>query len=73
MDERITHPKSLFRDVYHYDQDGKLTGWSRYGKNGISKYARDGNLMNGRKIRYETIKTKTKRAVVRYGSKTFHS
>src|SRR6202000_1370763 len=44
VDIRITAPKS-WRDVYHYDDKGVRTGWTRYDGQKVSQFNADGLLM----------------------------
>ena len=63
-DVRLSTPKSWLRDVYHYDQKNRLTGWSRYDKNGITEYNANGHLAKGKtisyKVEYTTLSKKKK-------------
>ncbi len=44
VDFRLTAPKT-WRDVYHYDNGGNTTGWTRYDDGSISEYTPGGNLV----------------------------
>ncbi|MFH1516213.1 MAG: hypothetical protein ABIG42_12230, partial [bacterium] len=76
VDFRLTAPKT-WRDVYHYDNGGNTTGWTRYDDDGsISEYTPGGNLviekdelgrvLKARKVNYIFDK-KTKRLEVSPG------
>ena len=41
VDQRLITPK-FWRDVYHYNQGGQLTGWTRYNDAGKTEFNRDG-------------------------------
>ena len=60
VDPWITSRKSWWRDVYHYDNAGKMTGWTRYGKSGIKKYQANGTI-NGKKVSYKVEGNGSKR------------
>ena len=53
VDMRLSVPKAWFRDVYYYDENGALAGWSRYREEGTTKYDSKGNLENGKIIEYK--------------------
>ncbi|WP_169544222.1 tetratricopeptide repeat protein [Sneathiella aquimaris] len=44
LDPRI-FPKRDWRDDYHYDDQGRLTGWTRRRKSGTSEFSRHGALI----------------------------
>jgi hypothetical protein len=44
VDPRLTAPKS-WRDVYHYDDKGARTGWTRYEGQKTSEFTADGELI----------------------------
>ncbi|MFT6556635.1 TPR end-of-group domain-containing protein [Sneathiella sp.] len=44
LDPRI-FPKRDWRDDYHYDDQGRLTGWTRTRKSGTSEFSRHGALI----------------------------
>ena len=56
-DLRLSTPKSWSRDVYHYDTNGDLHGWSRYNGNIITKYNRNGKLVSGKTVIYKIERT----------------
>lgn len=46
--------RKAWRDVYRYDSEGKMSGWTRYepGKP-VTEFLADGSLAQGGKVRYE--------------------
>ena len=44
VDQRLITPK-FWRDVYHYNQGGQLTGWTRYSDAGKTEFNRDGLIV----------------------------
>lgn len=43
-----------WRDIYKYDGDGKMTGWTRFGPGQApTEFNADGSLAAGGKVRYQ--------------------
>ena len=47
VDPRLTTPKS-WRDVYRYDEQGGLTGWTRHSEGRMQRFDVAGRLLDGR-------------------------
>ncbi len=65
VDFRLTAPKS-WRDVYHYDDKGARTGWTRYDGGAASEFAADGNLIaekdaSGHPTKFKSVKYERER------------
>ena len=42
---KLTSPVKVWRDVYHYDNTGYLTGWTRYDADKITNFTPDGKVL----------------------------
>jgi hypothetical protein len=62
VDQRLITPK-FWRDFYHYNKTGQLTGWTRYSEDGKTEFNRDGLIVlekdslgrciKGQKVQYK--------------------
>ncbi len=48
----MLHWSAPWRDVYHHDVAGRLTGWTRIGGENPLSFGADGKLSDGRSVRY---------------------
>jgi len=74
VDPRIAAQRS-WRDVYHYDESGRCTGWTRYAKGAVTEFNADGFVILERDalgrciragtVRYEAVREGAWRVSVR--------
>ncbi len=57
VDPAIFAPKS-WRDVYHYDATGTISGWTRYDEKQTSEFTADGRLILKKNFRGRPVKTR---------------
>jgi len=57
VDPRISTPKS-WRDVYRYDPQGRLTGWTRYNGQQTSEFNAEGKLVDEKDARGRATKAR---------------
>ena len=62
VDDRLFTSKS-WRDVYHYDAQGKLTGWTRHAAAGATDFTEDGLIVLDKDAANRPIKVQTVRYV----------
>src|SRR5262249_38076163 len=58
VDQRVSTPKS-WRDIYRYDTQGNLTGWTRRDADGATEFNMDGLVVIARDAQGRALKGET--------------
>ena len=67
VDPRLTSPKT-WRDLYHYDREGALTGWTRYDRGDLEHFTALGTLVVRRDSTGRVLATRAVKYAVQEGT-----